>query len=261
MSFNDLKNSIVEPRNCVYYENLAEFKITHDYFTNWVVICLKRGTLHYNISQGGEYILKEGQILLCPPYCNFEKVAPQPVSVYLMFFEDLSDMRRIKLGNPVFEVNDRINKSLDIILKCQKDDPYIKVLQMDIWHQLCLLYKNPLIKSKEPSYEGSIKKVFQFIDESLDKKISLEQLSDISGYSKATLIQKFKYYTGTTPNKYITEKRITAAKKLLRINDKTLHNIALSLGFSNEFYFGLVFKNETGLSPGEYRKTKTEKLK
>ena len=255
MSLNDLKNSIVEPLGCVYYENLAEFKITHDYFTNWVVICLRRGTLHYNISQSGEYILKEGQMLLCPPYCHFEKAVSNSVSVCILTFEDLSDMRCIKLGNPVFEINDRINESLDLIALCRKEDPYIKILQMDIWHQLCLIYKKPLIESKEPHYDGSIKKVFQFIDKSLDKKITLENLSQISGYSKAALIQKFKYYTGTTPIQYITEKRITAAKKLLHNRNKTLRSIALCVGFSNEFYFSLVFKKETGLSPSEFRRS------
>lgn len=64
----------------------------------------------------------------------------------------------------------------------------------------------------------------------------------------------FSSYCHTTPNRYLLQRKIEKAKQLLSAPDLTLAQIADLSGFSDVYYFSKVFKQETGLPPGEYRK-------
>ena len=255
MAENTLARQNVHPVGCFYYANLPEFLITHDYFTYWMVFCLMRGELHYSVEKSGEYILHEGEILLCPPYRNLHKISPAPVSVCMLKYSSDAEMQLPNLGTTVFSFNDRIREDLALIAAETPNSSYLSVLQMDIWHQICGMYREPLMPRPEEHREGSIRTVLEFINASLDRKITLEMLAEHSGYSPYMLIQKFKYHTGVTPMQYITELRINRAKTLLSDRRKTLREVAAECGFANEFYLSTVFRRCTGLAPSEYRKT------
>ena len=53
---------------------------------------------------------------------------------------------------------------------------------------------------------------------------------------------------------YLTEVRIRKARHLLSHTDNTLEQIAADTGFQDKFYFTKVFKRQTGITPGKYRK-------
>lgn len=61
-------------------------------------------------------------------------------------------------------------------------------------------------------------------------------------------------WDGTTINSYLIAKRITRAKQMLRFTDKTLEEIAVSVGMNGGNYFSRMFKKIEGISPREYRK-------
>ena len=63
----------------------------------------------------------------------------------------------------------------------------------------------------------------------------------------------FSQECGITFIEYLTNKRIEAAKKLLRETDMKGADIAFECGFSDPHYFSFIFKKNTGLSPREYR--------
>lgn len=63
----------------------------------------------------------------------------------------------------------------------------------------------------------------------------------------------FKQRLGKTFIEYITELRIGDAKKRLASTDEKIASIAESTGFTNIRHFNRVFKNETGVTPKEYR--------
>ncbi|TFE27875.1 helix-turn-helix domain-containing protein [Cohnella luojiensis] len=63
----------------------------------------------------------------------------------------------------------------------------------------------------------------------------------------------FKQKTGSTFIERLTEIRIEEAKKKLASSDSKITDIAEQTGFSNIRHFNRVFKNETGLTPKDYR--------
>ena len=58
----------------------------------------------------------------------------------------------------------------------------------------------------------------------------------------------------TTANRYIIEKKVAYAKDLLSVGGLQIAEIAQLCGFSDVYYFSKVFKQETGISPGKWKK-------
>ena len=54
--------------------------------------------------------------------------------------------------------------------------------------------------------------------------------------------------------KYVKKKRIAIAKDALEIEGTHISDAADAAGFTDYNYFSKVFKSETGLTPGEYKK-------
>jgi transcriptional regulator GlxA family with amidase domain len=52
----------------------------------------------------------------------------------------------------------------------------------------------------------------------------------------------------------LLERRIRAAKHMLRTSDGSLHAVALACGFRSQSQFNKLFKRRTGVSPGVYRR-------
>ncbi|HOB23224.1 MAG TPA: AraC family transcriptional regulator, partial [Bacillota bacterium] len=76
-----------------------------------------------------------------------------------------------------------------------------------------------------------------FIDRNLDKEITLSFLSQKASLSPIYLHKLFKRYLGKTPHKYLSEKRMEAAKALLLSTNLTVTEIAYRTGFSSQAYF------------------------
>ena len=72
------------------------------------------------------------------------------------------------------------------------------------------------------------------------------------------LARVFKKETGETLVKYITDKRINAAKELLSDTKTPISQVASEVGYDNYSYFTKIFKEKTGVSPGDYRKQQAE---
>ncbi len=93
-----------------------------------------------------------------------------------------------------------------------------------------------------------------YISRNYASNITLDELAKYSNVSKQQLIRYFKSTLNTTPMQYITEYKITHAKKMLFYHSElTINEIALELGFDNQHYFSKVFKKTTGETPSEYR--------
>ena len=72
--------------------------------------------------------------------------------------------------------------------------------------------------------------------------------------SPQTFRKRFAVLTGMTPTRYRAGRRIEASKTLLRQTEMTHRQIAVSLGFYDEYYFANRFKAATGQTAGEYRR-------
>ena len=93
----------------------------------------------------------------------------------------------------------------------------------------------------------------QFINGNFDQEIDFRKLADIAGYSYDRFRHLFKKSTGLSPNQYILQKRLNAAKQRLADTTLKISDIAVACGFSDFSQFSACFKKYIGVSPGKYR--------
>jgi AraC-like DNA-binding protein len=74
-----------------------------------------------------------------------------------------------------------------------------------------------------------------------------------SGVSESQFRRTFHRYLATTPQTYLTERRLEAARRLLETTDRTVEEIAESIGFESLAHFTRRFKAAVGVPPGRYR--------
>ena len=98
----------------------------------------------------------------------------------------------------------------------------------------------------------------KYINENYRSPLSLDLLRNHFFCSRATVINSFQKRYGLGINRYITTVRIGHAKELLAFSRRSVKEIALDCGFSDQNYFSKVFLKETGQTPTEYRKTQLQ---
>lgn len=94
----------------------------------------------------------------------------------------------------------------------------------------------------------------QYIDNNLEKKLSLDELAEQCGFSKNFYSKVFKDITGSTPFEYIVESRMLLARKLILTTNICIDQIILLCGFDDRTYFYRMFKKRFHTTPALYRK-------
>lgn len=87
------------------------------------------------------------------------------------------------------------------------------------------------------------------------EELNLDLIAEQVGISKYYMCKEFQKKYGITPGKYLKEVRISKSCHLLSMNSNyTNEDIAHMVGYSNNNYFGKVFKSVKGVTPDQYRK-------
>ena len=87
-----------------------------------------------------------------------------------------------------------------------------------------------------------------------DRIVSNKELSELIHRCEDYCIKKFSTAYGKTPYEYQIDKKINAAKMLLKSTGLTVCEIAEKLGYSDQHYFSNLFKKRCGVSPTKYKK-------
>lgn len=108
---------------------------------------------------------------------------------------------------------------------------------------------------RNPHFSREIQNCCDYIELHAEEPLGIESLAARFGYTKYYLSRRFKAETGCTVNGYIQIARAERAKALLLCTDRTVAEIAASLGFATASHFSVVFKRLTGCAPAQYRET------
>ncbi|MGB5818093.1 MAG: AraC family transcriptional regulator [Saonia sp.] len=80
-----------------------------------------------------------------------------------------------------------------------------------------------------------------YIDSHYKENIDLNNISNQANFSKYHFLRLFKNAFGTSPHQYLTDKRISAAKKLLKENH-SVSAVCFKVGFESIPSFVTLFK-------------------
>jgi AraC family transcriptional regulator len=100
--------------------------------------------------------------------------------------------------------------------------------------------------------------VTEFVHDNLSRSIRLSELASLAGLSASQFGRAFKVSTGMTPHKWHLAARIDYAKRMLADREKSLVDIALEAGFSEQSHFTRAFTAANGISPNAWRRSRLD---
>ena len=100
----------------------------------------------------------------------------------------------------------------------------------------------------------TLKAMLEYVHRNYTERITLEDLARVGFISKSTCLHLFKDYLRATPIEYVNSYRMKKAAKLLVETDRSVTDIAFTVGFSSSSYFIKQFHKVFGCRPLDYRK-------
>ena len=92
----------------------------------------------------------------------------------------------------------------------------------------------------------------KFIQFNYAHEIGIDDIARAVGVSRSHLYRVFMSNLGRSPIDYLTQYRIDEACALLKTSTLSIAEIAVSVGFFDQFYFSRVFKKNVGVPPSRY---------
>ena len=131
---------------------------------------------------------------------------------------------------------------------------FIKPLE----YMVIALYRHCLDLQQHTQQSSPTKEIYlsamKYIHEHYMQELSCEVVAENVNFSTSYLQYVFRRECESSVNRKITEVRIQRAKYLLQYTGLTITEIAYQCGFSDSNYFSVVFRQNIGCTPTQFRK-------
>jgi AraC-like DNA-binding protein len=160
----------------------------------------------------------------------------------------------------LMDINDRIrNCYLSLLPYFNQTVPLPeKILEIKLKELLYNVFINPknqnILSYINSLVDGHITPIWEVMEANYMYNLKLSEYAQLANRSLSSFKREFEQFYGTTPGKWLTEKRLERAKMFIETTQKTIGEIVFENGFSNLSHFSRVFKNRYGDSPINYRK-------
>ena len=164
-------------------------------------------------------------------------------SVFPLLHLEAADLEQISLMIRQMDMELRENRSGNGLFSL--------ALLMQIIVMLCR-HGGSELKQDEPPFR--IGEVIGYLNTHYHTGIIIDDLAHKVNMSRRNFFLIFKKTTGCTPIQYLIRLRIMHASELLQHTELSVTEIASKCGFSDSNYFCRRFRENTGLSPRQFRK-------
>ena len=121
-----------------------------------------------------------------------------------------------------------------------------------IWKSLRELLAEE-IGSTQGSTDERFRDLLLYLQKNYGSAMRLDEMATHIGLSRSECCRYFKKHAGQTISAYLLQYRIHESMYLLTETDRTIAQIAQDCGFSQQSYYAKKFREQTGMTPGQYR--------
>jgi AraC-like DNA-binding protein len=227
------------------------------------IVLSGRGVVTYKEQ---EYILNSGDCILinCMEHYTHQSDLSSPWELLWVHFNGIAAEEYYKYFISTFNYVWHAERSetyaaiiYELIDVHQKKEASWELLSSKLITDLltnCMIRKNPEQSPDSDAITYKLYQVKEYLEQNYTEKIQLDILAETFYISKFHLCREYKKLFGTTIIDYVTMKRITSAKELLRFSKMSIEDIAVNSGYPDASYFNKVFQKMEGMTASEFRR-------
>jgi transcriptional regulator GlxA family with amidase domain len=110
-----------------------------------------------------------------------------------------------------------------------------------------------MFQGQKKHSDTAIKQAQDFIENNIQEKITIEDLSDLVLLGRRSFERRFKVATNNSVLEYINRVKMEFAKRSFESSRKNINEVMFEVGYTDTKAFRTIFKKITGLTPVEYR--------
>ena len=226
-----------------------------------LLVVAGKGTYHIG---GASFALAEGDLFLAKPnqLITYAADRDDPWEYYWVGFNGACANKLVQQtpftdSRPVYRCKDpqKVREALYNIYLARGTEPqsealmtgYLYIFMAHLMEEARGMMPN--VGSSSSQYVLSAIKFIQF---NYSHDISVDDIAKAVGVSRSHLYRVFMANVGQSPIDYLTDYRISEACHLLKNTSLSIAEIAVSVGFFDQFYFSRVFKKVKGVPPSRY---------
>lgn len=114
--------------------------------------------------------------------------------------------------------------------------------------------------AKDRGMQAALETARNYLDLHFGENVSIEQLAQRIGVSSRHFRRAFKQLYGISATDYVTDLRMSRAKRLMATTRQPIAEIARHVGYQDESHFRRTFKQQMGISPSLYVKNRQLKV-
>jgi AraC family transcriptional regulator len=99
-----------------------------------------------------------------------------------------------------------------------------------------------------------VRRVEIFVDENIESAVCVQRAAEVTRISVSHFSRAFKASFDQSFTQYVITKRIALARDLLRDTDRSIADIAIGCGLSDQSHLTRLFRKQYGLPPSAWRR-------
>jgi AraC family transcriptional regulator, arabinose operon regulatory protein len=211
--------------------------------------------------------LEKGHGILLPPevYHRYEADQEQPWTIFWVHFigsaaPAFQSALGVSISEPRFWIGDlaimtdAFEETYRYVLSGYTDRDLLG-LATSLAHLLglCRIHqKSPDLRRRIA--EDRVLRSIRYMRENVARPITLKDCARSAGWSEAHFSLVFRRQTKLSPIRFLTRLKLDRACELLKTTDLSMQEIAMGIGFDDQFYFSRLFHRHLRMAPTAYRR-------
>ncbi len=269
---NKVKKIMVDGLSSIVYKNIdtIDTEIDHYVATHVISVVLKGKLKIQTYYEGEQFLAAQNQVVFIPKgRYMITDIIPENKEFEAVFFfiEDelinnflnsKEDIHSADSFDYVMKYSEKLKIFTETILVLYQNEANIfkDLTKLKLLELLHLFYNSDqkinfiqILKSLQKLTKRNIKEIMEL---NFDKPLLIEDYAFLTGRSVSSFRRDFKRKFGTTPKKWLINKKLEKAKNLLKTTDLSINQVSLNVGFESASHFINLFGKVYNETPKQF---------
>jgi AraC family transcriptional regulator len=160
------------------------------------------------------------------------------------------------LGDPLLHSPGELTRLMKSIYReVRRDDDASPLAVQSLAFEIASHLVRESVREQHPHAPAWLKRVKDRLDACYSESLMLTELARDAGVHSVHLSRSFRRHFSVSVGEYLRHRRVRAAAREIENGEGSLADIALRAGFSSQSHFCSVFRQVTGRTPSEFRRS------